>query len=138
MEKDKFDIFCLWDTIEHLREPHLYIKKISEHIKKGGIISLTTGDIDSFVARLQRDRWRLIHPPEHLYYFSRKTISALLEKYGFKVINVKYSGFHRRLGLLCSPFRRYAIYKFLESNFISDISIYLNLFDIMHVTARKE
>lgn len=62
-----FDIVCMWDTIEHIRDPHLYIEKISSIVPKDGLLALTTGDIDSLLARLQRDRWRLIHPPTHIH-----------------------------------------------------------------------
>lgn len=58
-----FDVVCLWDTIEHLRDPHLYIEKIGRHTKKGSLIALTTGDIDSLNAKARKENWRLIHPP---------------------------------------------------------------------------
>ena len=78
----QYNVFCLWDAIEHLKTPHLYIKKISETIAPGGILCLTTGDMDAFVPRIQGGKWRMIHPPTHLFYFSKKTLFALLKEKG--------------------------------------------------------
>ena len=52
-ENYKFDIVCMWDVIEHLKSPDLYLKKISENMTSGGILSITTGDIDSVMAKFR-------------------------------------------------------------------------------------
>lgn len=137
IEKDKYDVFCLWDTIEHLKEPHLYIEKISNCIKRGGLISLTTGDIESLNAKLTKSKWRLIHPPEHLFYFSRKTITNLLEKYGFEIAKVEYCGSYRTLNFLFLNRQNSISYKLLKRTRLLDIPFYLNLFDIMFLIARR-
>ena len=58
---------CLWDTIEHLAEPEAYLEKIAKSLPVGGWLFLTTGDIGSPMARARGSRWRMIHPPTHLY-----------------------------------------------------------------------
>src|SRR5205823_6020812 len=65
------DVLCLWDTIEHVKDPDLYLEKCSRHMRPGGVIAITTGDIGSPIARFRGRRWRQIHPPTHLHYFSR-------------------------------------------------------------------
>lgn len=54
----KFDVVCLWDTIEHLSSPHLYIEKAAGLVQSGGLITVTTGDIGSFNARFKGAKWR--------------------------------------------------------------------------------
>jgi SAM-dependent methyltransferase len=140
--KDKKDIVCMWDTIEHLKEPHFFVKKIASEIKPGGYFFLTTGDISSLNARWRGPKWRLIHPPSHLFYFSKKTITRLLSNYGLSVVAIQHPGYHRSLSQMI-----YTIF-FLNSNFNMPIikrylhsinlSAYLNLYDIMLVVARKE
>ncbi len=137
-----FDVVCMWDTIEHLRDPHLYIEKLSFMIPKDGLIALTTGDIDSLIARIQRDRWRMIHPPTHIHYFSRRTISLLLNKYGFEPIQNRYCGFFRSIdnvayNLFVLRQRRPKLYKIIQRSGLGRIDFYLNLYDIMFVIARK-
>ena len=46
-------ILFVWDTIEHLKRPDLFIKKINKVLKKDGVLALTTGDISSVVAKVR-------------------------------------------------------------------------------------
>ncbi|MFC1608437.1 class I SAM-dependent methyltransferase, partial [Candidatus Latescibacterota bacterium] len=92
-----FDVACMWDTIEHLRHPDRYVAKLGTHMKSGALLALTTGDIDSFVARFKKDTWRLIHPPTHIHYFSIKTMTEMLDKHGFDVIHDSHCGFYRSI-----------------------------------------
>ena len=40
----EFDVACMWDTIEHLARPDLYIAKLADHMRTGALIAITTGD----------------------------------------------------------------------------------------------
>lgn len=136
----EFDVACMWDTIEHLCDPHLYLKKLSEHMKPGSLFALTTGDIASINARVRGKSWRLLHPPIHLHYFSKRTLSLILNKYGFEVVHCSYSGFYRSLdNVLYNVFdlrnRKPTAYKLLRR--ISGGDFYLNLYDILFMIARK-
>ncbi len=145
VETGIYNIFCLWDTIEHLKTPHLYLKKISEAIAPGGILCLTTGDISAFVPRMQKEKWRMIHPPTHLFYFSKKTLFELLGKNDFKIVYVTHVGFYRSLkrtlftlGFLKKDGKWKALYEYYNRLKLGDLSFYLNLYDILLVIARKE
>lgn len=137
-----FDVVCLWDTIEHLRDPRLYIQKISRHTRSGGLIAITTGDIDSLNARLRREKWRLIHPPTHIHYFSKRTLAKLLGMHGFDVVYSRYCGFYRstknvayNILVLRQGNRR--LYELLGRMGLYRFDFYLNTYDIMYVIARK-
>jgi len=137
-----FDIVCMWDTIEHIRDPHLYIEKISSIVPKDGLLALTTGDIDSLLARLQRDRWRMIHPPTHIHYFSRRTIERLLRQYGFEIVYNRYCGFFRSIdnifyNLFILRQKKPYIYNIIRKSGLSRFDFYINLYDIMFVIARR-
>ena len=138
---EKIDVGCMWDTLEHLREPQLYIKKFSEALSKGGILAMTTGDIGSFLARFRKESWRLIHPPTHIHYFNRSSLVALLNKYGFHVIHFEYCGFYRSFSnvlynILVLRNKRSHLYNMLNRiNF--DFFFYLNTRDIMYIIAEK-
>lgn len=136
-----FDVICLFDTIEHLNRPHLYVEKAARELKPGGLLSLTTGDIGSPMAKLQKSRWRLINIPTHLFYFSFANLELLLKNYGLKVIYRGYPGYYRSLGamLYLTLFKNNsAITKSRFFKYIARIPIYLNLYDIMFVIAKKE
>lgn len=63
-----FDVVTMWDTIEHLKYPDLYISKVARLLKPGGILALTTGDAGSLNARLRGRRWRLVSLSPALLY----------------------------------------------------------------------
>ena len=132
----------MWDVIEHLNAPQLYIEKISSLLQNNGKVYITTGDIDAFLPRWQGKKWRMIHPPSHLQYFSRKTLSLLLERYGLKTIHVSYPSTARSmrqiffsLFLLKRRRKRWLqqIYRLIPRT----AGVSVNTFDIMLVVAEK-
>ena len=138
----KFDVVCMWDTIEHTQWPNLYLEKLAENMKNESLIAITTGDIESLTARIRKEKWRLIHLPTHLHYFSGKTLEKLLYNYGFEVIHNRYCGFYR--GLDFTAYRILVLsrlcpglYAHLSKRVLANLSFYLNLYDIMYVIARK-
>jgi ubiquinone/menaquinone biosynthesis C-methylase UbiE len=138
----KFDVVCLWDTIEHLRAPHLYLEKISQLTQSGALLAITTADIETFNARLRGRRWRMIHPPTHLHYFSSASLTRLLQRYGFAVAYNRYCGFYRSLGnvahnILVLRQKRPGLFRALEKTGLTSLGFYLNLYDIMYVIARR-
>ena len=140
------DIF-MWDVIEHLPEPSKVIKKASEELKPGGFIHITTGNIDALVPRWQKQKWRLIHPPSHLHYFSKGTITRLLSESGFEIVKVSHPTIYRSVRQIYyslfllnnlnqkgfSYKLKIQVYKWIPAGF----SVSINTFDIMFVTARK-
>ena len=138
----KFDVVCMWDTVEHLREPQHYVEKIAAHTERGALLALTTGDIASLNARLRGARWRLIHPPTHLHYFSPATIARMLSAHGFEVVYNRYCGFWRSFGnvaynVLVLRQNKPALFRPVELSGLARLGFYLNLYDIMYVIARR-
>jgi len=136
------DVVCLWDTIEHLARPDLYLAKVSTILARGGILALTTGDIGSVVARLRGAKWRQIHPPTHLHYFSRDTLTRLIERSGFRVRHIGYEGMTRSVDtmahiLLTIKRRQDRLYRALKRARLLDWNLYLNLRDILFVVAER-
>jgi SAM-dependent methyltransferase len=136
------DAVCMWDTIEHLAQPTLYVEKVAAHLRPGGLLAITTGDIGSPLARWRKDKWRQIHPPSHLHYFSMDTLRLLLAKYGLEVCYAGYAGCYRSVDtiayiLLSIKRGRPDIYRPLKATGLLNWSFYSNLYDILYVIARK-
>ncbi len=89
---EQVDALCMWDTIEHLSRPREFVEKAARDVRAGGLLAVTTGDIDSLNARMRGRRWRMIHPPTHLQYFTRSTLVRLLDSAGFDVVHVETAG----------------------------------------------
>jgi SAM-dependent methyltransferase len=93
-----FDAVCLWDTLEHLPRPAETIRRAASLLKPGGYLFLSTGDFGSLLARVQGLRWRQIHPPTHLFYFTRPALRALVRRLGMDAVRFRTVRVYRRLG----------------------------------------
>jgi SAM-dependent methyltransferase len=143
----EFQTFCMWDTIEHLPTPEAYVEKLSSLLPAGGWFFLTTGDIGSPLAERQRDRWRMIHPPTHLQYFSRETMRRFLARHRLEVAHVESTSVCRSLHgtleglkLFGSPAMRTAAgfaSSLLPRAITTRLRFSIDLGDIMLVCARK-
>jgi 2-polyprenyl-3-methyl-5-hydroxy-6-metoxy-1,4-benzoquinol methylase len=141
---NSYDLITLWDVIEHVPDPKRYIERIAELLRPGGVFALATPDIDSLPARLTGKRWvgyKLSE--EHVYYFSPRTLTRMLNDAGMDVIDsyhvgkyVTFSLFMNRLSMYSPLMAR--IGGWAERVFhLSERSLYVNPFDIIAVTARK-
>lgn len=84
-DKGSFDIAFMWDVIEHLVEPREYIRYLYNILREGGCVVILTQDFDSMAEKLMGKRWEMYKNDEHLYHFTRQSISILLEQEGFRV-----------------------------------------------------
>jgi 2-polyprenyl-3-methyl-5-hydroxy-6-metoxy-1,4-benzoquinol methylase len=81
-----FDVILASHLIEHLNEPKTFLEETYRILKDNGSIFITTPDISGFQSRLFGSRWRSAIF-DHLYLFSRRTLSKMLKTVGFKVIS---------------------------------------------------
>jgi SAM-dependent methyltransferase len=137
-----FDWIVMWDTIEHLARPDLFVAKAARDLAPGGYLAFTTGDLGSLNARLRGRRWRMIHPPTHMHYFSVATARRLLDANGFEVMHVSHPGVTRTVGsilyiVLALRLGRPSLYERLARWPIDRLALTLNLGDIMFVVARR-
>jgi SAM-dependent methyltransferase len=79
-----FDAVLASHLIEHLNSPAAFVSEVRRILAPGGFFIVTTPNIDGFQARLFRGRWRSAIF-DHLYLFSVKTLSRLLEQAGFVI-----------------------------------------------------
>jgi SAM-dependent methyltransferase len=138
----KFGMVVMWDTIEHLKRPDRFVEKAARDLLPRGILAVTTGDIGSLNARLRGRKWRLIHPPTHLHYFSVDTFTRLLDRYGFEPIHVSHPGNSRNLRavlhhILVIRMKQNGWYSLVKPWRILDLRLTVNLRDIMFVIARR-
>lgn len=139
----QFDLITFWDTIEHMFFPLKVVEKASQLMKSGGYLILSTGDVESFFARLLGQRWYLYIPPTHLFFFSADTISRLLRSNGLDLLEITYPGKHVPIKDLVRGL--YLLFEKSSSDFLSrlarssigNMTVYYNFLDIMTVIAQK-
>ena len=94
----KSSVVTLNNVLEHLREPEKVLLEIKEHLLlPDGILSIAVPNDFSFFQNLQmkttlkdntekQNYW--VSPPDHLNYWSHKTIQEFLKKLGFEIIYI--------------------------------------------------
>jgi SAM-dependent methyltransferase len=80
------DVVTMWDVVEHLDNPLDVLLRVRRWLKDDGLLVICTGNVDSWLARLQGAGSRIYNPPQHLYYFSAATLARLLDRAGFRVM----------------------------------------------------
>jgi len=139
---EHFDVVTLNDVVEHFADPRGALVRVHSLLRPEGILYLVTPDIESLSARLMRGRWWGLRPA-HIFYFSPRTLTALLRETGFEVELVKSYGRIFTWGYWLSRLRNYPafVYRsvaFVVSAFGLDAKfLYIDTRDSMEVVARK-
>lgn len=76
------------DVIEHLVDPAAALRSLRQALEADGVLYLTVPDAGSRMARLLGRRWWSVLPM-HLHYFTRTSMTSLLEQSGFSVEAVR-------------------------------------------------
>jgi 2-polyprenyl-3-methyl-5-hydroxy-6-metoxy-1,4-benzoquinol methylase len=87
-----FDVVTAFEVFEHLRDPTEVSNIIAHLLRPGGLLYCTTPNFNALSRRLLRARWSVIEYPEHLVYYTPRTIKRWLERDGFAVNRVTTSG----------------------------------------------
>lgn len=136
-----FQVATLWDVLEHIPDPTAAISDIARVLAPGGRLILTTGDVESWLARVSGPRWHLYTLPEHLYFFSRRSLEILLERNGFQIDQMTTEASFYTLGYLAERMRKTVLgqKQTAPANWPgSKFEIPVNLYDIVRVTATRK
>lgn len=135
-----FDAVTLWDVLEHLADPRRAAQEVARILRPGGRLVLSTGDVRSAVARVSGARWHLYTIPEHLFFFSRRSLEILLERSGLRVETMVARGSRYPVGYLLERLRKTLLPRRSAPQRKrrlpgARLALPVNLFDIVTVTA---
>lgn len=77
-----FDLITMWDVIEHVEDPLDLVAKARNRLRVGGYLIIETGNYQSAQRIETGTRW-WAYQLDHRWYFSPKTLEALLLRIGF-------------------------------------------------------
>jgi SAM-dependent methyltransferase len=130
-----FDVIVLLDVIEHLPDPQAGIGTLARALAPDGVIVLTTGDFASLAARTLGSAWRLMTPPQHLWFFTPRSIARLAAGAGLDVVSLDHPWKIVPLSLVAYHLGRMAGARVKLP--AGRVGLPINLFDAMRVVLRQ-
>lgn len=91
-EADSFDIITSFEVLEHINNPIEETNNFYQLLRKGGLIYLTTPNFNSLLRFRLKERYDVITYPEHLSYYTPKTLNNLFNRCGFKKKAIQTTG----------------------------------------------
>jgi SAM-dependent methyltransferase len=84
---ERFEAVVMADVIEHLLDPADALTRVRAALAPGGVLALVLPDAGSALARAMGRRWWSVIPT-HVQYFSRASLTRLLESNGFVTLEL--------------------------------------------------
>jgi 2-polyprenyl-3-methyl-5-hydroxy-6-metoxy-1,4-benzoquinol methylase len=145
-EPASFDAIVMWDVIEHVWDPKTVLQRLLVHLRPGGALLISTPDIGAPTARLLGRRWAFMTPPEHLGFFSRRSLRVLLSReLGLRISGSAASGKWANIGFIAHKLGRVfpdvippRLTERVQNSALSARAIYVPTADVRYVLAHKE
>lgn len=89
---ERYDVISMIEVLEHLPSPFDPLALVSRLLKPGGLLLLTTGNLDSPIARRQGIHYRYCAPEIHVSLFNPTCLARLYRRVGLEPYHVRYDG----------------------------------------------
>lgn len=86
--KEKFDLITVFDVIEHLDSPLLFLTQCAGRLNQGGKLIITTPNIDSLGRLVMAARWHGYSDLTHKYLFSPHSLGFVMSKTGLSEVRI--------------------------------------------------
>lgn len=87
-------VLFLFDVIEHVTDPVVFLKSVSRALHPGGYLVLGTSCNRRFVSRMLGRFWWFLIPPNHVIIYNIKSLEGLLFRLNFRVIQSVKINYH--------------------------------------------
>jgi len=84
-----YDAVTYLDVVEHLRDPKADLAIGYELVREGGVMVVSSPNVDGPSFKELGPRWDAIGPEEHIYYFCPETITRMMMEVGFRDVEVE-------------------------------------------------
>ncbi|MGB0757170.1 MAG: class I SAM-dependent methyltransferase [Patescibacteria group bacterium] len=143
--ENTYSLVTMWDVLEHVDDCSGYIKKVNSMLETGGYVLINTIDKSSVWARLWGRKWNMIIPPEHVLFFSKKSLIKLLRQNGFSIVTIKRLSKSFSLSYIFKvlyEWQGFALWKYLAHAFDTPmwrkVTIPINVRDNIYIVAQKQ
>ncbi len=126
-ELGEFDIITSFEVLEHINNPVEEISNFHQLLRPEGLVYLTTPNFNSLLRYKLKAKYDVITYPEHLSYYTPKTLKYSFEKNGFKKKKIETTGIslsrlkNSKSELTVSPISQNSTDEHLRSRFEKNI-----------------
>ena len=100
LPSEHYNIITMYDLLEHLKSPENEIRHAHRTLKKGGILFILCPNDNAMIRIISKyiyfSTFHLVSKPmkilyyrDHLSYFTKKSLTTLLERNGFEITSIK-------------------------------------------------
>lgn len=87
-----FDVVTSFEVIEHINNPQEELANFNALLRPSGIVYVTTPNFNALQRYYLKDKYNVICYPEHLSYYTPKTIAHLFKQQGFRKQEIQTTG----------------------------------------------
>lgn len=91
-DQESFDIITSFEVLEHINNPVEETTNFHALLRPGGLVYLTTPNFNSLLRHRLKERYDVITYPEHLSYYTPKTLHRLFTRTGFVKQKIQTTG----------------------------------------------
>ncbi len=92
LPREYFDVITATEVFEHLPRPRAALQTLRQYLRPGGLLFLTVPNYNCLSIMLGRDDFWENRPPQHLNYFTPRTLHRVLSECGFGVRRLSSGG----------------------------------------------
>lgn len=89
----RFDVVRMSHVLEHVYNPKETINKTKQLLKNNGILLIGVPNFDSPASKISGKYFCGLQLPTHLFHFNKRSLRKLLEDEGYKIVNMRTTGF---------------------------------------------
>ncbi|HEY0023234.1 MAG TPA: class I SAM-dependent methyltransferase [Longimicrobium sp.] len=78
-----FDVVAAYHVLEHVYQPAEWLRALRRMLRPGGVVHLQVPNHGSLTRKLTGAAWGSVMFPQHVYFYSPRTLAALLRREGF-------------------------------------------------------
>jgi 2-polyprenyl-3-methyl-5-hydroxy-6-metoxy-1,4-benzoquinol methylase len=109
--ENHFDVVTLWQVLEHVPYPLQILKEVQRILKPGGLLAVSTPNIEGTLAKILRQKWWNIRRL-HINQFTAKTLMDMLNRAGFRsVFTTRYKEYINISMLVIPVLKRLKMYE---------------------------
>ena len=90
LKSEKASAITCWQVIEHLDDPLSFLRACRQHLEQGGLLAISTVNLDSLQAKCFGGHWLHLDPPRHLWIGTLRRVVQMVQDSGFRLEKVRY------------------------------------------------